>query len=422
MAGGGGSARRRSGRRFRRALAGLAIAAGLALAGGPLVQEGRAATFPVTSTADSGAGSLRQAILDANAAAGSDTIAFAIPGAQMHTITLTSGALPAITDSVVIDGKSQPGYSGSPLIRLDNGTANPLTGLDLMAGSSQVLALAITGFNVGIRSANGGGNLIASSWIGLSSAANAVPNGTGVSIASGSSGNTIGGTSVSARNVISGNTTGILLSGAGVTGNLIVGNFVGPDASGGAGVLNGVGIKIQSGASGNTVGGTSASARNVISRNTNYGVGLFGSATTGNLVEGDYVGTDPAGSGALANGTGVLVSGAAGNTIGGTIGGTRNVISGNTSGVQLTGAGTTGNVVAGNYVGANASAGAALPNVTGVRIDAGANANTIGGTTSSARNVISGNSTGVRLGAVGTTGNVVEGDYIGTNGAGTAAL
>src|SRR5581483_6643106 len=360
MAGGGGSARRRSGRRFRRALAGLAIAAGLALAGGPLVQEGRAATFPVTSTADSGAGSLRQAILDANAAAGSDTIAFAIPGAQMHTITLTSGALPAITDSVVIDGKSQPGYSGSPLIRLDNGTANPLTGLDLMAGSSQVLALAITGFNVGIRSANGGGNLIASSWIGLSSAANAVPNGTGVSIASGSSGNTIGGTSVSARNVISGNTNGV--------------------------------------------------------------VGLFGSATTGNLVEGDYVGTDPAGSGALANGTGVLVSGAAGNTIGGTIGGTRNVISGNTSGVQLTGAGTTGNVVAGNYVGANASAGAALPNVTGVRIDAGANANTIGGTTSSARNVISGNSTGVRLGAVGTTGNVVEGDYIGTNGAGTAAL
>ena len=73
-----------------------------------------AATFTVTTTGDSGAGSLRQAITDANAAAGADTIAFNIPGAGVHTIVLGS-ALPAVTDEITIDGYSQPGTSVNTL-------------------------------------------------------------------------------------------------------------------------------------------------------------------------------------------------------------------------------------------------------------------------------------------------------------------
>src|SRR3954454_17262503 len=75
------------------------------------------AAFSVTSNADSGAGTLRQAILNANSAPGADTITFAI-GSGLQTITPTS-ALPTISDSVIIDGTSQPVYTGAPLIELN---------------------------------------------------------------------------------------------------------------------------------------------------------------------------------------------------------------------------------------------------------------------------------------------------------------
>ena len=68
------------------------------------------ATFTVTTTNDAGAGSLRAAIIDANAAAGTDTIDFNIAGAGVHTINLTS-ALPTITGAVTIDGYTQTGSS-----------------------------------------------------------------------------------------------------------------------------------------------------------------------------------------------------------------------------------------------------------------------------------------------------------------------
>src|SRR5438874_2131308 len=81
------------------------------------VAEG--ATLTVTTTADSGAGSLRQAILDANAAAGTDTIAFNIPGAGVQTIAPLTN-LPMVTEAVVIDGYTQPGTSANSLATGDN--------------------------------------------------------------------------------------------------------------------------------------------------------------------------------------------------------------------------------------------------------------------------------------------------------------
>src|SRR4030095_8251296 len=81
-------------------------------------------TFTVTNTSDSGSGSLRQAILDANANAGSDMIDFNIPGAGVHTI-MPASALPTITDPVTIDGTTQPGFAGSPIIELSGTIAGP---------------------------------------------------------------------------------------------------------------------------------------------------------------------------------------------------------------------------------------------------------------------------------------------------------
>ena len=101
--------------------------------------------------------------------------------------------------------------------------------------------------------------------------------------------------------------------------------------------------------------------------------------TTGNVVQGNMIGTNAAGSAALANhGDGVSIeSGATANTIGGTATGARNVISGNTSdGVEITGAGTTGNVVEGDFIGTNAAGSAAIANYAGVEIDSGATGNT----------------------------------------------
>jgi len=100
-------------------------------------------TFSVANTADSGPGSLRQAILDSNAATGqANTIDFAIPGTGVQTIEPAS-SLPPITQAVLIDGESQPGYAGTPLIEID--------------GQNVGDGLTITGSNVAVRGLDIGG-------------------------------------------------------------------------------------------------------------------------------------------------------------------------------------------------------------------------------------------------------------------------
>src|SRR5437773_409242 len=100
-------------------------------------------TFTVTSTANSGAGTLRQAILDANAAAGADTIVFAVTGTGVKTITPTA-ALPDITSQVLIDGTTQTGYAGTPLVEIvGSGTPNGTTLLVISAGSTTLRGLVI---------------------------------------------------------------------------------------------------------------------------------------------------------------------------------------------------------------------------------------------------------------------------------------
>ncbi len=231
-------------------------------------------------------------------------------------------------------------------------------------------------------------------------------------------------------NVISGNSNqGVWIESAGTTGNVVAGNDIGTTAAGTAALANGVdGVLINSGASATTIGGTVAGARNIISGNGTHGVEIDSPATD-NLVEGNYIGTDITGTVALGNGVsggsaGVYVSGG-GNTFGGNIAGAGNVIAGSGNyGIRFTSSAATGNLVEGNEIGTNAAGTAALPNANnGINIDGGSSDNTIGGTAAGAGNVISGNSgDGVEITGTGTIDNVVSGNLVGTNAAGTAAL
>src|SRR5262245_39397811 len=128
-------------------------------------------TFTVTNTTTTGPGSFRQAILDANANPGADNIVFNIPGAGVHTIMLAF-FLPTILDPVTIDGTTQPGFTGSPIIELNGSLAGPANGLSIDAGGTTVRGLVINSFQGNNLTGNGillddnGGNVIEGNFIG----------------------------------------------------------------------------------------------------------------------------------------------------------------------------------------------------------------------------------------------------------------
>jgi titin len=169
-------------------------------------------------------------------------------------------------------------------------------------------------------------------------------------------GNTIGGSTASAGNLISGNIVGIMISGAESSGNVVAGNLIGPSGSGGAGAGNTVGVYIN-GAPGNTIGGVRG---NVVSGNSSVGIYILGSPSTGNVVAGNLIGLAPDGIQRLPNPTGVYIENAPGNVIGGASASAVNVISANSSvGVYILGGQSVGNVVEGNLIGSNTAGGRA---------------------------------------------------------------
>ena len=237
------------------------------------------------------------------------------------------------------------------------------------------------------------GNYIGTNQTGTAAQANGLA---GVVIYLGAHGNTIGGTTPGAGNVLSGNTyQGVFIGDAGSNGNVVQGNFIGTDPAGTAPVPNGVGVEITAGAQSNTVGGILTGARNVISGNLAQGLTIDGTGTNLNLVQGNYIGVDANGTAALGNGSaGISIfAGAQSNTIGGSTAGVRNVISGNVyQAVTIDGPDTSLNLVSGNFLGVDKNGTAALANgSSGISIYSGAHHNTIGGSAAGARNVISGN-------------------------------
>jgi titin len=296
---------------------------------------------------------------------------------------------------------------------------------------------------VRIRDNNSDGNKVLGNYLGLTAdGAHAQANGVaGVSIGSyddgsgngpGVSGvpNTVGGTTLAARNIISGNSLGVIVYGAGTDFNLVQGNYIGTNAAGTVAVPNAFdGVLVGGTAKNTTLSGVLPTPNDqtgvlqIISGNKGAGLRISDSGTDSNKVRGNYIGTNATGTAAIANrGGGIVVSGGTGDTgVANVIGGTtitfRNVISGNFGiGLLVTGAGTDFTQILGNYIGTNAAGNAPLPNQTGIRLETNSLSTNVAGA-SSAPQVISGNfGSGIEI--VNSTSNKIVGNYIGTDSLG----
>ncbi|HEY6564867.1 MAG TPA: hypothetical protein VIY86_10250, partial [Pirellulaceae bacterium] len=388
--------------------------------------DGLLATYTVTNVNDAGAGSLRQAILDANANSGGDAIHFNIAGGGPHTISPLS-ALPTITDNVTIDGWSEPDFAGTPIIELDGSSAGSgVDGLFLGIGSdgSTVRGLVINRFGDDGVEVDSSGNFFQGLYLGTNVTGTVALGNIdeGIDFNAPATNNLLGGTTSADRNVISGNiSSGILVQGS---GNTIRGNYIGTNAMGTAAVGNGQGGVDVTNAS-NSIGGTASGSGNVVSGNSGSGIWIHSGAATSNLIQGNYVGTTADGMAALANSQdGVLLDvGSSGTVVGGTAVGAGNVLSGNGfSGISITN--SSSNAVLGNYLGTNRLGNGAIANAShGVLINSGSTNNVIGSSAPGGGNVISGNvSAGVRIIGPATTNNSVQGNYVGTDATGSVAL
>jgi hypothetical protein len=447
-------------------------------------------------------GSLRQAIINADnnppLPGAKVLIQFNIDQATFHEIDLAS-PLPPITVPVILDGTTQPEYYEEvptppplpppstvlyPVIEINGSGAGPGDGLTFLVGSggSIVKGLSIVGFTSSSGATGAGihilsndatiqtdsgiitsqvGDILAADWIGVTPDSNVRANAIGVLIdaepaqpdpapaanntiglanisvpppfvTEGSFGNTT--ITVNGLDLISGNAGQGILIRSGASANLVQNALIGTDSTGKVATPNGSnGIEID-GSSLNTVSATASDMIVLLSGNSGSGVAISGdpssSTPSSNLIQNSQIGTDITGRAVLANSlSGVVISNSSNNTVGGinsTVSGVvthfANVIGSNTlAGVSITGTGSHGNMVLGNFIGTNATD-LLLANPVGVQIDGGAASNTVGGvnntvgaTALSAANVIGFYTTGVHLSGAGTNANAVLGNFIGTD-------
>jgi hypothetical protein len=413
-----------------------------------LVSVGRvSAEFVVTSTNDSGPGSLRQAITDANShpnPSGGDRISFNIPGSGVHTITVLS-ALPDITESVNIDGSTQPGSSGTPTIELTGNAGLAADGLHIMASDVTIFGLVINGFQNGINIGPYGDNHVWRCYIGTDkTGTQPAPNDRGILV--NQSGEVdIGDYHPSAGNLISGNRLEAIKvtqfdSSATATPTVIIkGNYIGTDVTGTHVLPNctatTTGTQVSAAVNVNChdarIGDDGASGlTNVISGNLASGILVAGRKS---IVANNYVGTTASGDAVLPNTGAGIVSGGPEVTIGAVE--AVNVISGNTgAGIALS-LFNASNSVINNFIGTDVTGKLALPNGgDGIVVNGSAapNHHVIGGSYAGARNLISGNA-GAGISLVTTTdprgvtayapsGNVIQGNLIGTDITGMAPI
>jgi hypothetical protein len=335
------------------------------------------------ATSGSGTCTLRDAITYANAHPGT-TIGFSIPGSGVHTITPAS-AYPQIVATVTIDGFTQPGSSANT------------NGPGLGDNSVHLIEINSSGEGSGAD---------------------------GLQFGPGSSGSVVRGLVINRAS-----RAGIAI--LGVANITVEGCFLGTDPSGSSvPCCENYGVLLDSNPSGATIGGTTPAERNVISGALFAGIGMgneLGTGGTGHLVQGNFIGTNAAGTGALANNFGVAMSFSITNsTVGGTTPAARNLLSGNTSrgvivGNGLGGPGVTGNVVEGNFVGTDVTGTLPLGNgFFGVEVNVPGN--TVGGSAAGAGNVICANVSGGINMEGGADGLVIQGNFIGTDLTGTIAL
>ncbi|GAB4478496.1 MAG: hypothetical protein OHK0057_29510 [Thermoflexibacter sp.] len=337
-----------------------------------IVTETIESNLLVTNTNDVDAGSLRQAILDANALAGADVIEFAIPGVGVQTISLTS-SLPSITEQVTIDGYTQPGSSINTL----------------SIGNNAIINIEIDGTNADYA----------------------------FGFAAGSNGSILRGLVINRCNNVA---FGAININSVVSNVTISGCFIGTDASGTIAQANiGVGVLVKG--SNNLIGGSAVADRNVISGNNGGGIQI--ELGSGNQIKGNYIGTNASGTVSLSNGSaGIYLGNTSGNTIGGAFTGDRNLISGNLSAGIFISSGS--NTIYGNYIGTNATGTSAIPNnFEGIYVVGTSFNNIIGGLSAGQGNLISGNKQhGIWINGAAASNSTIQGNFIGTQADGISEL
>ena len=301
-----------------------------------------AATFTVTSALDSGPGTLRDAIDNANANEGPDEIDFAI-GTGPQSIVLDA-ALPEITDPVTIDGTSQPGFAGRPLINV-GGDGTQLRMVRITAGQSVLRAISVTSFasndegrNGAVVFAGGGSNRVEGCVFGTNEAGDELPCGTGVAF-EGSSSNTVGGAFDGARNVFGWCILGVVLIGEGSGSSVVQNNVFGTNAAMDAFAQCSLGVLVEDNPR-NLVGGVLPGEGNVVVNCYTYGIDVISVNSAENLVQGNFIGITPDGRTGMDNYVGVDIcggasNGAKANLVGGTAAGASNRIVGNRLGVVV---------------------------------------------------------------------------------------
>lgn len=379
-------------------------------------------------------------------AASSTGLIINAPGVTIDGLVMNNFQVAAITDTA-LGGNAQIsgnfiGTDPTGTLRGGNGNTAGIvlrTGGNIIGdGKSVATRNVLTGNGVGVSLSGtvspASANLVAGNLVGVVASGltglGAIPNNiAGILLDNGTTNNTIGGVSAQARNIIASNNAGIRIVGANTSGNLVLGNYIGVDATGGTALANAIGVFVS--APGNTIGGGVQAARNIISGNTVAGVEISTAVTANainNVAVGNYIGLNVTGTAAVGNGEGVVILGASGNSIGGAALSFANVISGNKdAGISISGAAATGNFVLGNFIGTNPAGNAKIGNVNdGIDIIDGNN-NVIGGTFAAARNVISGNGGpyGIQIFANAPnqgSGNLIQGNYIGVSANGNTAL
>jgi parallel beta-helix repeat protein len=384
----------------------LAVALGLAAVSGTSLAN----TYTVTSTADSGAGTLRQAILDANANPGPDTIAFNIVGSGVHTIAVAS-ALPGISGPTTLDGYTQPG--SSPNTNPTSMGLNTILQIEIDCTSAATSCLSVAADDVTVKGLvmnrnnphyeidvlDGHRNFVLEGcFLGTDPTGTQVLNPFygGVQFHQDHQNGRIGGTTPAARNLLSvknGSPGALLATGPpGFVDGLVAGNLIGTDITGKLDLnTSSYGLNMLGG-SNTVIGGTSPDARNVINGGINLGSGSPGTDATGNFIQGNFIGTDVSGTVEFYCGNDCIRVSDQNNTIGGSAPGAGNRIAGgsqNGPGIRLQ-TKASGTVIQGNFIGTDET-GVANLYITGygilaVQVAGGA---TIGGINPGEGNVIS---------------------------------
>jgi CSLREA domain-containing protein len=399
-------------------------------------------SFTVNTVEDDGQGlcntpggscSLREAINRANVTEGSVMIRFSIPGPEVLKMIRPNTPLPAITNTVILDGTTQPGFSNSPIIELEGSYSPGSSGLIIQGAGSVVKGLIIVDFSGNGINVQAPDVTIAGNYIGTDGGADVDMgnNGWGIDVTCGAVSPErvlIGGSAYGDRNVISDNGMGGIQISAGGCGSFdswatVQGNFIGTDAAGTAALGNGgPGISIVR-ASRNTIGGLAVPEGNVISANDGNGVEILGSVSQKNNIQANTIGTNAAGDAALGNLVNGIYSEGDVTLIGGETAGASNLISGNAvHGIAIYRGPT---LIQGNRIGLNRAGTAALGNAIGVQARECEGTIQIGGSIPGVRNVISGNQAeGILVDDTGCSSGQVNiwGNFIGTDPSATAAI